>query len=59
MIPATMTASGRTEGTSRAVQHHDHHVTRNREVKLFAGEAEATRWLDARARDDQAKPRAT
>jgi hypothetical protein len=34
-------------------------VTRNRKVKMFAGEAEATRWLDARARDDRAKPRAT
>lgn len=28
-------------------------VTGNRKVKMFAGEAEATRWLDERAREDQ------
>ena len=34
-------------------------VTGNRKVKMFASEAEATRWLDERAREDQAKPGAT
>jgi hypothetical protein len=34
-------------------------VTGNRKVKLFASEAEATRWLDERAREDRVKPRAT
>jgi hypothetical protein len=34
-------------------------VTRNRKVKMFASEAEATRWLDERVREDRAKPRAT
>jgi hypothetical protein len=34
-------------------------VTGNRKVKMFASEAEATHWLDERAREDQAKPRAT
>jgi len=34
-------------------------VTRNRKVRMFASEAEATRWLDERVRGDQAKPGAT
>jgi hypothetical protein len=34
-------------------------VTGNRKVKMFASEAEATRWLDDRAREDRAKPGAT
>ena len=33
-------------------------VTGNRKVKMFASVAEATRWLDERAREDQAKSRA-
>jgi len=31
-------------------------VTRNRKVKMFAGEAEANRWLDQRAHQERVKP---
>ena len=34
-------------------------VTGNRKVKMFGSEAEATRWLDERVREDRAKPQAT
>ena len=34
-------------------------VNGNRKVRMFASEAEATRWLDERVREDRVKPRAT